>query len=342
MSTLRPSHDGGFTLIELMIALIISVVVITAGFTILTSTSRAVRANDISADVQQNVRVAMELIARDVKLAGFGTSGAVGNCSLALKPTDATATGPDSGSDSMDLLVPTTSMNTPAWQLASVAGPNGFNGITLTAGARADMVSRGLVNNSYLSIGGAYTVKVPAVPAAGDTLTLESTVPSPITFPVGAQVHLLECIRYDIGTTAAACGSANAPCLRRGVSGGAMAAVVDGIEDLQLAYACDGCTELENGIIDNQIGGTAAFDSADFVSNSTWATSPMTADKIRLAQINLVSRQTATDLGFGEGKGSIKGSSASLVVSSDHTLAGDQQFRRRVLSKTVSLRNVGL
>ncbi len=335
------SNQQGMTLIEVLIAMVISLIVITAGFTILTTTSRGLRANEAVADSQQNARIAMELIARDIKLAGFGMPAAIGNCPTALVPIDQTPTGPDTASDSIDLLVPTTNNVTPIWRLAQVAGPLGFNTITLDAGAVANMVSAGMVNNSYISIAGAFTARVPVVPGTGNVLTLEFMVPSPITFPIGAQVYLLQCIRYDIGTTAAACGTSNAPCLRRGISGGAMTAVVEGIEDLQLAYACDGCVGTEDGVIDNQVGGTAAFEAADFVTNSTWATAPMTPDKIRLVQVNLVARQIGTDLGLGEGKASFQGNAAGLQVS-DHALAGSQQYRRRVLSKTIEVRNIGL
>ena len=54
--------QAGFTLIELMIGLALGVIVVAAAFTILTTTSKALRANEQVVDAQQNLRMAMELI----------------------------------------------------------------------------------------------------------------------------------------------------------------------------------------------------------------------------------------------------------------------------------------
>ena len=80
--------ERGFTLIELMIALVITTVIVAAGYTILTTTHKASISNERAVGTQQNVRVAMELIAKDIKQAGFGmplapnlpVGGVAGNC----------------------------------------------------------------------------------------------------------------------------------------------------------------------------------------------------------------------------------------------------------------------
>src|SRR5215475_8028087 len=102
-------EQAGFTLIEMMVGMAVGVIVVAAAFTILTTTSKALRANEQIVDAQQNIRMAMELLARDLKLAGFGNPGiTVGNCSSAILPGDQTPTGVDSGPDSVQMLVPTT------------------------------------------------------------------------------------------------------------------------------------------------------------------------------------------------------------------------------------------
>jgi len=132
-----------------------------------------------------------------------------------------------------------------------------------------------------------------------------------------------------------------------GVTAGpnAEAPIAEGIEDLQLAYACDGCVATINGgipdrIIDDQ-NGSNSFDQADFLSNVSWTTAPRTADKIQLVQIALVARQSMPDQGFGETSKAVVGSPA-VVVSADRTLPADANHRRRLLVKTVETRNVGL
>jgi type IV pilus assembly protein PilW len=126
--------------------------------------------------------------------------------------------------------------------------------------------------------------------------------------------------------------------------------LVDGVEDLQFAYGCDGCnTTIKAGVPDGVIddfNGNNTFDVADFQTNRVWAFGTFDPATIRLAQINIVARQTAIDQGTGEGiqAGSL---SAPLQVS-DHLPSNDagyaaatyQSFRRRFLTRTVDTRNM--
>jgi type IV pilus assembly protein PilW len=126
----------------------------------------------------------------------------------------------------------------------------------------------------------------------------------------------------------------------------AEAPIAEGIEDLQLAYACDGCvTGINSGIpdhiIDDQPPASNSFDQADFLSNVSWTAPPLTPDKIQLVQVALVARQSQNDQGFGESNSAMVGAS-SLTVTGDHSLPADSNHRRRVLIKTVETRNVGM
>jgi type IV pilus assembly protein PilW len=342
-------HERGFTLIEVMVAVALAGIVAAAAFTILTTTSKAVGANEQVVNTQQDVRLAMELLSRDVKMAGFGNPGvAIGNCTYPIMPADNRPTGVDTGPDSVQLLVPTTkSTGTTPWQLQTATSPNGATQIVLKPGAVTDMVASGLANGSYISINGSHTAQVTAVNAATDRITV--LVPAPVWFPASVPVYLLQCIRYQVVTNAAVCGTGE-PCLTRGVAGvtagpNAEAPIVEGIEDLQLAYACDGCVATINGgnpdrVIDNQ-GGSAGFDQSDFVSDNLWATPPLTPDKIKLVQISLVASQPKADSGFGETL-QAKIGSGGLTVSPDRTLGANPAHRRRMLTKTIDVRNVGL
>jgi type IV pilus assembly protein PilW len=348
-STLPSKGQGGFTLIEVMVGMVIAVIVAAAAFTILTTTSKSLRANEQIVDTQQNIRLAMEILARDVKMAGFGNPGVtIGNCTNVIVPGDQTPTGSDSGPDSVQLLVPaarTSGAN--RWTLKVPTTAAGTNLLTLQAGAVADMVNSGLVaNQSYISIGGATTVRVTGLDASASTISV--SIPPPLWFQQEDQIYLLQCIRYRVvqpPDPANLCGG-NAPCLTRGVAGvlagpNAEGPIAEGIEDLQLAYACDGCvTAIPDRIIDDQ-NASGSFDQADFISNNAWATAPMTPDKIQLVQIAMVARQSRNDQGFGETNRAVVGSPA-MTVTSDHTLPADSNHRRRILVKTVETRNVGL
>ena len=366
--------ERGFTLIELMISLVIASVIVAAGYTVLTTTHKATISNERAVGTQQNIRVAMELIARDIKQAGFGmpmapntpVGGTAGNCATgatgvtaAIRPVDNNSAIPltavnDTGADSISLIVPRTN---PSWVLNSAAPfppATSFNTITLSsATAVTEMVTEGMQNGSgaYVSLGGVVTV--PVTSSSGATITLGSTTYAPLNFRSGTQVYLLQCVTYQVATGAANCGSAG-PCLTRTVDSGTAptvtTALVDGVEDLQFAYACDGCNTTINGGVPNSViddfNGNNTFDVADFQTNRVWAFGTFDPATIRLAQINIVARQTAIDQGTGEG---IQAASLSTPLQvSDHLPSNDpgyvpatyQSFRRRFLTRTVETRNM--
>ena len=363
--------ERGFTLIELMISIVISSVIVAAGYTILTTTHKATISNERAVGTQQNIRVAMELIARDIKQAGFGmplapntpVGGTAGNCApgltaAAIRPVDNNSAIPlaavnDTGADIISLVVPRTN---PSWALTAAApsgGAGSFTTITLTGTAVTEMVTEGMQNGSgaYLSLGGVVTV--PVASSSGATITLGSPTYAPLNFRIGTQVYLLQCVTYQVATGVANCGSAG-PCLTRTVDSGTAPIVttslVDGVEDLQIAYGCDGCNATINGGVPNTViddfNGNNTFDEADFQTNRVWAVGTFDPATIRLAQINIVARQTAIDQGTGEG---IQSGALSMPLQvSDHLPSNDagyvpatyQSFRRRFLIRTVETRNM--
>lgn len=345
------TEQAGFTLIELMVGMVVAAIIVAAGFTVLTTTDKSLRANEQIVDMQQNVRMAMEMLTRDIKSAGFGSPGvAIGNCSYGIMPSDQNVGGVDTGPDSVQLLVPTTrASGSNRWTLSAPTVSSGITSITLQPGAVTDMESSGLVvNQSYISIGGAATVLVTGRNTAASTLSV--SIPPPLWFQNADQVYLLQCIRYRVVQApdpTNLCGG-NAPCLTRGVAGvvagpNAEGPIAEGVEDLQLAYACDGCTAINGGIPDRIVddqNGSGSFDQADYLSNAPWTAAPLTSDKIQMVQVALVARQSKNDQGFGEGVGSI--ASPAQTVTSDRTLPADSNHRRRVLVRTVETRNVGL
>ncbi len=353
LSKRRAAEQAGFTLFELMVGMAVSVTVVAAAFTILTTTSNSLRANEQIVDTQQNVRMAMELLVRDFKLAGFGSPGVpIGNCTSGIVPADQNAGGADTGPDSVQVLVPTTrASGANRWTLRLPTSTTGTTVITLQPGAVTDMANAGLAANvSYISIGGSATAQVTGFNATASTINV--AIPPPLWFQTEDRVYMLQCIRYrvvpapDPGNL---CGG-QAPCLTRGVAGviagpNAEAPIAEGIEDLQLAYACDGCVAAINsgipdGVIDDQ-NGSNTVDQADYLSDVSWAAAPLTPEKIQLIQVALVARQSRNDQGFGEANNAMVGSSA-LTVSGDHSLPADPNHRRRMLVKTVETRNVGM
>ena len=374
------SGQQGVTLIELMIGAVVATTIIAAGYAVLTSSSKAMTTNEQTVETQQNVRVAMEFLYRDIRQAGFGMNGPVGNCPTAIVPADHTPTGPDRGSDRISLVAPVGNTvgtaTDPAWifNADTTLTTAGSSLVALpSAVAVTNMVNEAggslTVPPAVISFGGSITTTVMA--AGGATLTVPAVPAVQIPVKRNTPIYLLQCITYQIIPPPDLAGlcAGRSPCLVRGVAGGMTAGVLDcttagsrctpiadEIEDIQFAYGCDGCVAAVNGgiadgIIDNQ-GGAAGFDQADFVTNVAWGTALMTADKIQLAQLTIVGRQRRADQGFGEGnQQTVQG--AALQVS-DH-LHSDGLFasgdyaaltppytstRRRLLTRTIELRNL--
>ena len=365
-STTIIGNERGFTLVELMIAVIITAVIVAAALTTVVSSNRANHVNSQVADTQQNVRVAMDLISKDIRLAGFNYDATdpatptivgctAGGRPAGLLPQDQDPAGPDTGPDRVSLVVPTLTSPTTPWVLSVLAAPTGggtfpYTTVNLAGAAITDMQAHGLTNGSVVSLGGAVLRRVASFTAGSITFDTGTDA----TFPVGTPVYLMQCIQYQVTTSTATCGADGAPCLvRNGIP------VVDGVEDFQLSYACDGCNSAApnpsgaDGIIDEWDAPANGFTSADFISNSTWSgAAPLTNMRphtIRLAQISIVTRQTQTDQGTSEG-GARGTNSAGPVVVSDHdpSSPGDpgydqvsyQQQRRRVLTRSVQPRNL--
>lgn len=359
--------ECGLSIVEMMVALGIGTIVTGTAYSVIYSSQQMQTVNEQTADTQQNSRMAMELLVQDLQAAGFNTQtlatylpAGIGPCGInGILPEDNNAGGNDTGPDRVNMILPT-SITTMATAITGLAPtPN----VVLQTGAVAAAGAEGFGVNSVVSLGGLFIGTVQSV--SGDTVRLVNTVriPKTSTLPVGLPVYWLRCITYEVITSNSSattkqplCGG-SVPCLVRGpgpcVVGSVTPCVpvVDGIEDVQIAYGCDGCTgSIPDEIIDDQPGGTAnQFDANDFVSNSAWTTPPFNGSSIRLARVTVVARQTRTRLGSESVTGKKAVISAPLVIE-DHNHASDagynattySQQQRRVLTRTVHLKNMGL
>ncbi len=393
-------NQRGFTLTEVMVATMMTTAIIAAGLGALTVTQKTARMTNQVVNTQATARTGLDMITADLKLAGFGMQGLmggpVGNCVVngtpaALIPADNNPLGADSGPDSISMVVPMTNSIAAVgalWQLNIPAAPGTIGGQTQPIAALP------LMNNAVNGMGAMIPGGVAALPgmavtiggvagariAPGGTpssLNLNPAIPAPSTFGHGTQVYLLQCITYQVvppPDPQNLC-QGNAPCLVRGVApagaggppncnnpGNACVPIMDGVEDLQLAYACDGCninigSGMSDGAIDD-MNGSNSFDQGDFQTNINWFLPPssaMTTNKIRMVQVSIVARQTRTDQGTGEGLSTLVQNTNTIPTISDHNHAngvftlGDNstpaqqqaylQFKRRILTRTVELRN---
>jgi type IV pilus assembly protein PilW len=364
---LRIKDDTGFTMIEVMVGAVLSLIVVAAALALLMVSQKTTIVAGQVAATQQNARSAMELLGRDLRLASYSyvanAPGAptIGTCNVTsgtmtipvgLRPNDNNPAGPDLGADGISLVVPVLNDVVAPWVLSANVGGTGpgpvpFNTVPLSGAAVADMVTQGLAVGSVVSIAGADARTVSAINAT--SLTLSANYEA--KFPAGAPVYLLQCVTYAVSTAPAVCGPGSATCLtRNGV------AFVDGVEDIQFSYGCDGCNPAApnpaqpDGVVDQLGGGGLSAtgpSNSDFVTNSAWNVVPMTPDKIKQVRVTIVARQLQSDQGFGEVKASGVNTSAPIIVS-DHNPSADpgydattySKLRRRVVTKIIQPRNL--
>ena len=395
-------NQQGFTLVEIMVATMMTAAIVAAGFGALVVSQKTTRITGQIGNTQATARNALDMITADLKLAGFGMRGlssTVGGCHIngtpyALVPGDNNPLGADSGPDTISMVVPMTNSITavgPLWQVFVPGAPGIIGGgvpissIPMPANATTAMGNTipgggAALLGMPVSIGGMAGSTISAVSPGG--LTVNPAIPAPAAFGSGTQVYLLQCITYQVippPDNLNLC-QGNAPCLVRGAVPAALVGpgsppncnqvnsscipIMDGVEDLQLAYACDGCDPRVNGAIPDlqpdDLNLSNQFDQADFITDRNWfgTAGPygsfMTPRTIRLVQVNIVARQTRADQGMGEAQSTPVHSSVFPVLS-DHNHAtglfvlGDTasaaqqsayfQFRRRILTRTIELRN---
>lgn len=393
--------EEGFTLSEVMIAAAMSTAIIAAGFGALTVSQKTTQVTGQVGNTQATARNALDMLAADIKLAGFGMQGmmggAVGGCQVngaaaAIVPGDNNPLGADSGPDTVSLVVPMTNSITaagPLWQVAA-GGPGVIGGANVSIAAiplppnattaMGNVIPGGAAAlvGMPVSLGGAAGSRITGVNPGG--ISINPPIPGPAQFGNGTQVYLVQCITYEVIPPPDALNlcQGNAPCLVRGVGvvgapntpprcnslGNACIPIMDGVEDLQLAYACDGCDpRVNSGIPDAQVDDlnlSNSFDQADFITDRNWFGSAapygtnMQPSTIRMVQINVVARQTSVEQGMGEAN-QIMIHGAAIPTISDHNhvtgvfVLGDNttpaqqqaysQFRRRIMTRTVELRN---
>ena len=71
----RPRVDSGFTLIELMVSIAIGLVVLASVATTFTSQTRAYSAQEQINQMEQNLRGALDIMTREIKMAGYRPNG---------------------------------------------------------------------------------------------------------------------------------------------------------------------------------------------------------------------------------------------------------------------------
>jgi len=79
-------NSCGFTLVELMLTMAISGIIVAAIYSVYISQQRTYLAQEQVAEMQQNIRAAMDIMTREVRMAGYDPAGGAGSGIIAALP----------------------------------------------------------------------------------------------------------------------------------------------------------------------------------------------------------------------------------------------------------------
>lgn len=314
----------GFTLLELLIATVIAVVISAAGYTFFTNTFNFSVVHSRNIEMQRETRIAIDLISREIRTAGFGVRNPL--ASNEVHPA-ATASPIITAGNNVD-----PDPSGVASQLDRIALWGGFQQIgTLTCAAppctnpvAAEGANQVLVQptagtdptnptvvGATITLEGFYVGTVAAIAGPNGNGAYTLTLGSPLNrdYSQNNSVLRLQQIVYSVAVP----GGETEPVLFRsddGVLPGQR--VASGIEDLQFAYL------LSNGTVVNNPGAVAAT----------------SIPSIRAIRIGMLAR--------AQDPSQNANSVSTRPALEDHAAGGGgDRFHRRLIRKVAEVRNLG-
>jgi type IV pilus assembly protein PilW len=308
--------EAGFTLIEMMSAFVILIIAMTAAYATFEFQHASFTVQNRVAETQQNLRSAMEVLNRDIRLAGYGIPAAVtlpasflpsGRTTIrTIDPLNSTA-----AADQIVLLYmydmdgnlpPTTlSAGMGTYDAAiNVASNKGFaNGdyIIVTNGSSADLfqITSPITDNTTL----------PRNTSGVNAAASHAAFPG---YTTGATVSKARFVRYFIDTTDPAHPTLMLDKMVAGVSPQPLA---DDIEDMQFQYGLD--------------------TTGDFIVDTTGVNSPTAAQilQIRQVRVMLSARTRMPEKKWQDAR----------PAMGDRSAGAADQYRRRTIDVAIDLRN---
>jgi len=86
-------NQRGFTLLELLIAMSVGLIILSAVYSVFTLQSKQFANQEVAVEMQQNARMAMDIITREIRMAGYNPSRTLTNCSGSLTGSSTTCVG---------------------------------------------------------------------------------------------------------------------------------------------------------------------------------------------------------------------------------------------------------
>ncbi|HBH62017.1 MAG TPA: hypothetical protein DDX85_09835 [Nitrospiraceae bacterium] len=329
--------NNGYTIGELMVAIVISTLLISAAAATYIAQNRSYVTQESVSEINTQSKIAHDMISNDIKTAGFGVPDdmnvdPINGYTSVITPVDSSTQ-----SDAVTIIGGFRRIGT-LWPVGGGPGmacPNEIKmGTTQVSIILSGTAGANTADRRYLSFDGVDYVEVQSCTMSDDNcssgiITLDR--PLMATYPLidndgdnkcdeGRPVYLVEDLTY--------CIDANATLrrIRRNADVAACAgtdtsdneAIAENIEDLQFAYGLDADN---NGMLDG--GG--------YITN--W--SPISNDpaEIRTARVSVLARADKRDPDYAE-----QGIPPATIENRDHVQTADD-FRRRWWQKTVTVRN---
>lgn len=338
----------GFSLVEIMAALAVSTIVLMAGYVVLESSNHSYNVQEDVSEAQQNVRMAMERLVKDVRMAGFGLpdppfSLTIGGQTLTAPVVAANSS---AGPDTITLL----GIGFEAGKLSNPgnADPtcNGsgdsFICLGLPASGSIDNFFDGTVFNTnriYINIGGGRFIQLANGGHNKANRKLQLFAPATLDrdYADNTPIYIIQAVQYTRNTALPGCSAAN-PCLASndltGLRGTGNQVLAENIEDIQFAYGID-ANPIDKRIDDKN--GNGVYEDTDYrfsVAGDAAITDPASIIAVRA---NIVARTRDQDPNRVanykpqclEDRGADAGCTGAALDA----------FRRRTLTKIIKLRN---
>jgi type IV pilus assembly protein PilW len=211
--------NKGVTLIELLIALVISSILIAAIYRVLINQQKSYVVQEQVVDMQQNIRVSISRMMSEIRMAGFGN-------------VEAVLEGVDGVNGFHQVITPGENSITVVGGFKQIRRSNGnpisvssTSGNTITLNYSTDEFDQPA--HQYISIGGVESSAV--IQRKGRVLTLANTLR--LIHPKDSPIFKIQALTYTVGK------SDGKPNLRRNENtGGGSQPVAENIEDLQFEY----------------------------------------------------------------------------------------------------------
>src|SRR5438874_10469666 len=360
-SPIVPGRAAGLTLVELLVAMTIGLVLIIGATHVYVDSHAADAVNETAARLQENARYALSVLEPDIRMSGnwglTNVSDGIGGKAL---PTDVQL--PLGGAGAT-----TCGVNLPLLLGFPVQGTNASYAATCAAGNGGDVTSAAMPNADTITVRRASGVTVPPATASGPLricstrtsgvlvtdITGGTDINGALCQNVNAQINNLIVNLYYVDQSSSQAG---VPSLRRKALNAGPAfqddEIVPGVEDLQVQYGVDlsGGFGAANGAASEYLNAGAALTNL-----LTSATAPA---QIVAVRIWLLVRTDSPESGFVDDRIyeygdrlTRNGTTGDLTnvadnakayqpsLSTDNSFTGVKHFRRRLVSKTMQIRN---